>query len=242
MPQLIEKQCDVVMIESNNKAKKGDLFINGMFKLVEYTSESENKFYNVQQLYVLSDEEIKEGDMKYYSTNNATYIHNKDMVLTKEHFKVVAGIPELPSITYFDEAEKTLKERCGWVDIEKLADKLFESHSTNILSPQYILRDSFIRGFKTAQTINDKKFSSEEVEALMYWSANMAIGKSDSIKPYTEIVHELGQKIKTLSQPKAFDIEVEMEQYADYDFTGMPCVGFLRPKITNNSIKITKIL
>lgn len=52
-----------VLVESKFKAKPGELFINGMFKLCAYHSTNEeNKFYNAQYLYLVDKSKIHAGD------------------------------------------------------------------------------------------------------------------------------------------------------------------------------------
>lgn len=53
------KVCSYKIIESDSKAEKGDLFVNGMFNLVLSDSDKPNRNYNSQHIYILSDDEIK---------------------------------------------------------------------------------------------------------------------------------------------------------------------------------------
>jgi hypothetical protein len=52
----------VVLSESNFKAKPGEMFINGMFKLCRYGGSEENRYYNAQHLYFIEKSKIHAGD------------------------------------------------------------------------------------------------------------------------------------------------------------------------------------
>lgn len=72
---------------------------------------------------LVSDEEIKDGDSLYYATTNVilkNYV--SETPRRKDDYKIIAGIPELPSIDFSALSEEDCK-KIGWVDIEKLADK-----------------------------------------------------------------------------------------------------------------------
>ena len=168
---------------------------------------------------VVSDEEIKEGDL-YLNGNGVFKCSNKESgtcelavnSLAKYNKKVMAGIPELPSIDFSALSDEDCK-RIGWIDIKKISDKV-DMVST--------LRDEriFTQGFKTAQSLNDKKLTEED---MLYLAKNLSremffYTGSNIIEKSVDITIKILQQLK---QPKVFDIEATLE---------------------NNSIKITKIV
>ena len=184
---------------------------------------------------LVSDEEIKEGDMKYYSINNATYIHNKDMALTKDHFKVIAGLPDLPSIEFSDEAAKTLQERCGWVDVEKVikdyVQELIECNSVKEYERTHISAICHTMYFKL-QSINQNRFSEEDVRKAI------AMGQSEEWDEGGYLGHSYkpDEILQHLKRPKCFEVEVEMTAEIQEDDK---VHGYINKE--NNSIKVTKI-
>lgn len=168
--------------------------------------------------------------------------------------KIIAGIPELPSIDFSVLSEEDCK-KIGWVEIERLADDYsIEVYPINgesremvdwIESQKIVLQQGFMSGFKAAQSLNEKKFSKEDIFSILDLHTDSA--------PISYLKREFE---KYLSQPKVFDVEVEMscEHCIDIDSKnaayidskcnsdeGLYKCGY-SPKITNNSIKITKIL
>lgn len=182
---------------------------------------------------LVSDEEIKENDFVYrHYPDGGSHIgkslQKSDNLKKERVFKIIAGIPSLPSIDFSALSEEDCK-KIGWVDVERIANELFEPHSSNILSPQYAMRNYFIRGFKAAQFLNEKKYSEEDLRKAF------EAGQLD--KSNNWYGNDFTQFFQSLSQPKVFQVEVEMEN--DYE---EPVGDILRPKITNNLIKIIKVL
>lgn len=58
-------------------------------------------------------------------------------------------------------------KKIGWVDVEKLANEKYQKQSDNppytIITPKDKIL-GFIEGFKAAQSLNEKKFSEEEID------------------------------------------------------------------------------
>lgn len=112
---------------------------------------------------LVSDEKIKEGD--WYWTPIKRSIEQcirklliiKDGENDKEQFKIIAGIPELPSIDFSLLSEEDCK-RIGWIDVEKLANNTIESYygdkNAEIGSRERSYWETqiigFIEGFKAA--------------------------------------------------------------------------------------------
>lgn len=182
---------------------------------------------------LVSDEEINEGDnvldnvYRIWTNIESCWLKPmKDAIKNQSiHYmpkgKIIAGIPELPLIDFSALSKEDCK-KIGWVDVEKLAnDYAIATKSPNRTAHKF----GFIEGFKTAQSLNEKKFSEEGILK--------AIAEAQY---FSDIIH-------ILRKPKIIDVEVEMEDLNDYDDDETDgLLPILRPKITNNSIKIIKIL
>jgi hypothetical protein len=119
----------------------------------------------------------------------------------------------------------------GVVDIEKQLSesdlKSFDGSYDNF----HCQVEAFKKGFKKAQSLNDKKFSLEDVKKTIEMAQSDSFG--DKIFDYNE-----NKIIETLQQSKVFDIEVEIE---DYKEVGYSAPYKMKPKVTNNQIKILNI-
>lgn len=181
---------------------------------------------------LISDEEIKEGFYKYCPFDDINKIHKQEgQYFDKHEYKIIAGIPELPSIDFSALSEEDCK-KIGWVDWKRYFD--LDDKKYGAIAHSYFL------GFRKAQSINKKKFNIEEIFSILDLHTDAA--------PISYLKSEL---VKKLSQPKVFDVEVEMKSVYD----GKEKIGVTPsgeaiymskhidiPKITKNSIKITKIL
>ena len=198
---------------------------------------------------LVSDEEIEKGDWFYYYSHGkfnmymcegvvgkSLVVQNKESSCWSDYSKkIIAGIEGLPKLDL-----SAIAERIGWVDVEKLAHKCFPKKERLSYGKCYSYdneksREGFIAGFKAAQSLNEKKFSEEDVKKaiLMAWD--------DSVD--TKNVYDI---IESLSKPKEYNVEVEMELFntkQSTDYTPYE-KGSLIPiiKITNNTIKVTKII
>lgn len=136
--------------------------------------------------------------------------------------KVIAGLPKFPSIDF-----NGFEEQLGIIDVNKLAKEKCKEIDDFGFSEK-----GFIEGFKTAQKLNEKKFSLEDIKKA--FKEGLSYTTTKHYHDYSEDLF-----INSLSQPKVFDIEVEMEQYTQNYHKD---IWYDRPKITNNSIKIIKVL
>ena len=196
---------------------------------------------------LVSDEEIKEGDW-CLSTDEYFVIKMVNSAFSCDR-KIIAGLPDLPKLDL-----SLIAEEIGCVDVEKLAYNHLISIKDNTLNTswEHYTKNIFIQGFKAAQSLNEKKYSEEDMYGLL-----KLIGKKGY---YVEIdgrvyanafsggieVDVVDGFIQSLSKPKEYLIEVEMEQvdieiekselFQDYESYN------LIPKITNNTIKVTKLL
>lgn len=178
---------------------------------------------------------------KIFQWNMGTGIHEGKSVYAK---KIIAGIEGLPRIDW-----NGLEEEFGWVDVEKLAEEQYPYQKTPVSNYAQDLNSDkkigFIKGFKKAQSLNDKKFSLEDMKKAVFKVYKNGIrSPKEGKQSFNEILNEI---IQSLQQPKVLDIEVEMEcAYGDEcpskgDYLKQHLCK-IQPKITNNSIKIIKKL
>lgn len=159
--------------------------------------------------------------------NRNVYFENALSIEYKWVNKVIAGLPTLPTIDY-----NGFYEAIGLIDIEGLACE-YEKENGGAFSVG--IKDAFIEGARIGKSLDDKKFTKEDIMAWYKY-----------VKTHTcEEAFEHLKKIK--QQPKTFDIEVE--EYQEYVRPNEHEIRNLIKhkystfvKITNNTIKITKIL
>lgn len=196
---------------------------------------------NSEQSLIVSDEEMRVKDLCY---NIIKFRIEYYSCLAKEiQYKIIAGIEDYPAIAY-----NGFEEQFGIVDVEKLAQNKYPVRGSMVnykqLEENVPYNVGFIEGFKTAQQLNNKKFSVEEVIKLYdeYFSLVFNAIEADNPPIDVKMPSFLDYLQESLSKIKVFDIEIETAEYCEHDFTGMPCFGVKKPKIINNQIKIIKIL
>lgn len=192
---------------------------------------------------LVGDEEINEYTKPCYCFNSIKNTWDDDVVfyqgtMPKYHYKgfqkIIAGIPELPSIDFSALSEEDSK-KIGWVDVETMALNSAHANKHNTISEHQSHSRGFIEGFKSAQSLNEKKFSEEDMNGFSKWlDENWRRGKTkkgsgwfhvgDFYKQSKPVKTEnlMSKYIQSLSQPKVFDIIAE--------------------PVTNNSIKVIKVL
>lgn len=186
---------------------------------------------------IVSDEEIKKNDWKYCSIQKKPKRQGEDKQCICDSKKIIAGLKNQPSIDY-----NGLEEKFGIVDWSKhweiVNQQLYEQGGVN--------PHAYRLGFKKAQSLNDKKFSLEDIKKAIQEGSMMSkliINSSTNAKEVIDYYNKQEEKIiQSLQQPKVFDIEVEVET-CSLNINDLDCHEIVeRPKITNNSIKITKVL
>lgn len=194
-------------------------------KLIEFPD------YNI----IVSDE-LKIGDKEYYLSLdfNEPYIVNLNEVNETDmehiHLKIIASDnPEhnLPSIDY-----NGFEEEFGVVDVENYLENFIIKH--NIKNDDTRLgytKLGYINGLKDMKSLTNKKFSLSDMEKAYF---------------NNEVPHDnfdFNLFIKSLQQPKIFDIEIEMEQINNkHNSPSYSVKTQFRPKITNNKVKIIKVI
>lgn len=189
---------------------------------------------------LLSDKEIKESDWYFDSTDKEglypVYQRSQAPKFYSGCKKIIAGIPELPSIDFSLLSEEDYKT-IGYIDVEKLAYEYYTSNE------HYRAADAFhfSNGFKKAQSLNDKMFSLEDMREAIAEAWN-SCEDNENGETFTQCFNRIIQSL----QQNVWDVEVEMEFVEDpSDYNSNPqklLPSIFKPKITNNSIKVLRIL
>jgi len=210
---------------------------------------------------LVSDEEVNPHNAVWDFENNQVTVLRQSYGLTN-YKKIVAGLPDLPKLDL-----SLIAEEIGWVDVEKLAQKNseleypFEDYRGKTKGVDddgtgQALRGAnlvgFENGFKAAQSLNEKKFSEKDFYGLLKLIGQKGYYVECDGTVYAnafdggDVVDVVKEYSKSLSKPKEYNVEVEMELFntkQSTDYTPYE-KGSLIPiiKITNNTIKVTKII
>jgi hypothetical protein len=197
-----------------------------------------------------SDEEIKDG---WYYNSLDNEIRKNNTTNHPYHHKIIAGIPELPSISMSDKIRQKLEELYGWVDVTWVVEKKFPIH--NGLLTYLDKWKGFYEGFNKAQEL--RGFSLRDMEKAVEMARDISDGKEtftgEDISGCTEVCtygwkHKYSNQeiIQHLQQPIEIKVELEMEVVRDLDNYGSGDVFHNnmkeQPKITNNSYTIKQLL
>jgi len=227
--QLIKFE-DHNIIVSDEEIKEGDYYLDRLGQIQECEYIKDNILNGPNQT-------VKAKGVKGF---NAFSSQPKDIFGNSEfrkERKIIAsdGNPEhnLPSINY-----NGFEEKFGAVNIEKLArDYALNNFRIEDEEEHNDAINSLINFCKKAQSLNDKKFSLEDMrEAMKYASSHLS--SMNGINKHLDYITQ---------QPKVFDIEVEMEAVGTSVAQGFNMENIssdfkLVPKIKNNQIKIIKTL
>ena len=193
----------------------------------------ETRLIMLSQPILVSDENIEAKT--HYLTKDLTFAKGSVSVPKNLGRKIIAGIEGLPKIDL-----SLIAEKIGWVDVEKLAEEKYPIQKggsawmpTTHDCIQANKQEGFIEGFKAAQSLNEKKYSENE----MIDFHNFVFRHPNQYLTMGEYLNEFKQSIK----PKEYLVEVEMEWLSNDNEEH--CVYFEKQsKITHNTIKVTKIL
>ena len=189
----------------------------------------ETKLIMLSNPILVSDEKIKEGDfyfkydriLQWVKETSVTYTHIHPSNYPKP---IIAGLPDLPKLNL-----SLISEEIGWVDVEKMADEVY--------GDSMVGKGFWVEGFKAAQSLNEKKWTDDDMIDFQNFISsypNRELKRGLTLPYYLE-------KFKQSRKPKEYLVEVEMESVGTEDFLGQPIITDV-PKITNNTITVTKIL
>jgi hypothetical protein len=186
-----------------------------------------------EQFLVVSDEEYKEG--KEYEI----LVYNKGLVFETNrllpHFKQVVAQQDQIDFSALKEEEQ---KEIGWFDVEKLAKESIGNKYFQDEIPDAIA--DYKKGFqKSQELLSDRRFTLEELEwAFMRGALINQRSHNGEILSFTT---ERNKDIQSLSQ-KSWKVEVEVEKETLYTDDGLDYKGNLIPKLTNDKIKILKLV
>lgn len=166
----------------------------------------------------------------------------------KDCKEVIAGIEGLPKLDL-----SAIAEEIGWVDVEKLAEENADSFVWDFESPEgsgYIDHvEGFKEGFKAAQSLNEKKYSEKDLYNLLKLIGQKGYYVECDGTVYAkafdggDVVDVVKEYSESVSKPKEYLVEVEMEDIGNKDKVyNCSSKSEWIPKITNNTIKVTKII
>jgi len=189
-----------------------------------------------------SDEDIQIGDLYYLPRTNSIYECKEDpteLNLEKD-FGIGKVIAQQHQIDFYALSEEEQKE-IGWFDVKKLANDAYND-SLSTMAESVVGVSAYIKGFQKAQELlSDRRFSLEDIKKAFQAGDNF--GREDYIGNSREYYNE-DEYIQSLSQPKSWKVELEMEDGGGYRQDSMNgCwISKWQPKLTNGKIKITKLL
>jgi len=169
---------------------------------------------------------------------NYLQIKNNEPILY-EGDKVIAGHGTNLKVNLSKLSEE-VKKAIGWVDVEALALQFAEGIMTKAGTLSRLNAIEWYRaGFKTAQSLNEKRFTEDDLRK--------AYGRGFNHRDFESVDDESWKKFEnTLSAPKHYPCEIETEQLLVND-KGKPIypdkegIWKVTPRIENNSIKVLKV-
>lgn len=228
VPECIkDRNGDVVLTLCKTCGKGEAELVEPCIKVFEEFNESKTlNMENITQYYyitteppmILSDEQInKHEDCNVYSiTMNSIFKNhikpnppqqqclNEDYN-KKDFKKIIAGLLNQLTIDHSALSDEDCK-KIGWVDVEKLALK----HRPNITIKDIEInlsktRETWVEGYKTRESLNDKKLSDEDMETLL--NGLKFELSHNRINTHESLEHYFNKYIKQLNQPKLIPIE-----------------------------------
>lgn len=210
---------------------------------------------------LVSDEEIKEATLHINLSTNEIEKASKNLGINwannargvrEQYKKIIAGIPELPSIDFSLLSEEDCKKigainhlMLDAIDTTlKYADGYQEGvYSVNFMYPQdNIAYQKLLKASKVAQSLNDKLLNLD----FLKWIDEEEVPREDGVwikyfngKDNYLTTQELYKYWQSLQQ-KSWDVAIETELNLNGK-NGLDRARFI-PKIIDNSIKILKIL
>lgn len=198
------------------------------------------KLIMLPQPILISDEKIKGGDILPYvmKWENGYEVFNLNNGIRESKLsracKIIAGIEGLPNLDL-----SLIADEIGWVDVLKLTESFINNRPNRTsLEHDLLLGIGFTEGFKAAQSLNEKKYSEEDIKYAMFQVfKNGCRSPKEGREGFGEIYNRV---IQPLSKPKEYLVEVQTER-TRYPKGDDGWEDVYTPKITNNTIKILKL-
>ena len=136
---------------------------------------------------------------------------------------IIAGIEGLPKLDL-----SLIAERIGWVDVERLALQqypvkvIYQDDLINAFDINFEQRLGFIEGFKAAQSLNEKKYSEENMLDFCQFHRDYFTECSTERWNAVPSVNESFKVWLSKRKPKEYQVEADIKE--------------------GNTIKVTKIL
>lgn len=192
------------------------------------------RLHKLPQGYVLtSDEDICSGDLFLVGSEIEQCLSSAEadnLSIGESYPKVVAQDFDFSSLSPEDQKE------IGWFDVEKL----YPAGKKGAMSiPSRKESNNYLRqeGFQKAQELlSDRRFTEEDI--IKAFKA----GQLD--KSNNWYGGDVNQYLQSLSQPKSWEVEVEMETVYEDKLEGtefIPRPVSKQPKLTNGKVKVLKI-
>ena len=182
---------------------------------------------------LVSDEKISHD----YNKPMWNVVHNKvftsmGVSLMQDFKKIISGMEGLPRLDI-----SAIAEEIGWVDVEKLAIELGLKY---YIGGNYDFENGVRKGILEYESLNEKKFSEEDMKYFYNYTSRNIMKHTDNFGKYLGI-DKIFKMWLQQRKPKEYNVKVQMEWIHD-DSVSFPKTKGLQPKITNNKIKVTKIL
>lgn len=235
-----------------------------------YIENHNMRLFKLTEGYILtSDEVIKEGELGF-SINDATYTHHNHLGVDYGK-KIIASTfhPKLHKIDFSDLSEENCK-KIGWFDVEDMARRWCTMQTTRSTDYWRSMVSVYIEGFQKAlELLSEKRFTEEDMVSIFHMGHQVGMNtllsiQQGKVEPDVEKIRN--ETIQSLSQPKSWEVEVEMElidvdyawslyqddttrqfHFHHYD-SGLKTFKkafihlYKQPKVTSNKIKIIKVL
>lgn len=183
---------------------------------------------------LVSDEEIKDGDF-YYRIESPSAIITKASKVESELLNKKTTIKDALKLIASDNPEHNLPN-INYNGLEENFGIVHWSRHWEIVNQQLygqggVNPHAYRLGFKQSQSLNDKKFTLEDMRKAFEQGYGFADEKLIIHRHDEECKYTFDNLIQSLQQPKVFDIEVEMEKYYSDEFGNSESANELIEKI-----------
>lgn len=222
------------------------------------------KLIKLQYKFILvNDEEIKSKSYEwvFHRDSNSIFRYDLDEIANNTYQKIISENPDFSLLSEEDcktigfsnfDAYTFIKDEFGFTD--ELLQNWEKSLSSNKLADFGNILNLVENSFKTAQSLNDKMFSLDDMKQCFLYARefnsidgivyiNVVLNFTNNNSDLQAVHVNFEDYIQSL-QKTEWEVEVEMECS---EIRQCECIDNshclkVQPKITNNSIKVIKIL